>query len=203
MLRTPCVGAAGSGRQASPPTKAALILPAWVWSCAAVLLRGSIPSCFRAPVPPEARSGPFPARLAGGAAIWCRRPNARILARIRGILWGMRPWCALRGGQAGARPVSQPPAPACDAAAGDKGQDITLETVAIAVSRCQAPGRSEKSACVLILLRLLFRPLQKLERFCNPIFPATRGRLSPRSCTPHSLCNSAATSLRVRYAGSR
>jgi hypothetical protein len=95
-------------------TKAAVILPAWVSSCAAVLLRGSIPSCFRAPVPPEARSGPFPARLAGGAAIWCRRPNACTLARTRGILWGMRPWRALRGGQAGARPVSQPPAPACE-----------------------------------------------------------------------------------------
>jgi hypothetical protein len=92
---------------------------------------------------------------------------------------------------------------ACVRAAGDEGQDITLETVAIAVSRCQAPGRSEKSARVLILLRLFFRPLQKPERFCNPIFPATRGRLSPRSCTPHSLCISAATSLRVRYAGSR
>jgi hypothetical protein len=26
----------------------------------------------------------------------------------------MRPWRALRGGQAGARPVSQPPAPACE-----------------------------------------------------------------------------------------
>jgi len=38
-------------------------------------------------------------------------------------------------------------------AAGDEGQDITPETVAIAVSRCQAPGRSEKSARVPILLR--------------------------------------------------
>ena len=54
----------------------------------------------------------------------------------------------------------------------------------------------------LILLRLFFRPA-KSERFCNPIFPATRGQPSPRSCTPHSLCNSAATSLRVRHAGSR
>jgi hypothetical protein len=95
-------------------TKAALILPAWVSSCAAGLLRGSIPSCLRAPAPPAARSGPFPARLAGGVAIWCRRPNACTLARTRGILWGMRPWRALRGGQAGARPVSQPPAPACE-----------------------------------------------------------------------------------------
>ena len=94
--------------------RAALILPAWVSNCAAVLRRGSIPSCLRAPVPPEARSGPFPARLAGGVAIWCRRPNACTLARTRGILWGMRPWRALRGGQAGARPVSQPPAPACE-----------------------------------------------------------------------------------------
>jgi len=98
----------------APPTKAALILPAWVSNCAAVLPRGSIPSCFRAPVPPEARSGPFPATLAGAVAIWCRRPNACTLARTRGILWGMRPWRALRGGQAGARPVSQPPAPACE-----------------------------------------------------------------------------------------
>jgi hypothetical protein len=106
--------AAGSLATLAPPPKAALILPAWVSSCAAVLLRGSIPSCLRAPVPPEARSGPFPARLAGGAAIWCRRPNACTLARTRGILWGMRPWRALRGGQAGARPVSQPPAPACE-----------------------------------------------------------------------------------------
>src|SRR5499427_9457515 len=112
-----------------------LILPAWVSSCAAVLLRGSILSCFRAPVPPEARSGPFPARLAGGAAIWCRRPNACTLARTRGILWGMRPWRALRGGQAGAQPVSQPPAPA--SAAGDEGEDITGQTVAIAVSGCR------------------------------------------------------------------
>jgi len=99
---------------ARDPIKMALILPAWVSSCAAVLLRGSIPSCLRAPVPPEARSWPFPARLADAAAIWCRRPNACTLARTRGILWGMRPWRALRGGQAGARPVSQPPAPACE-----------------------------------------------------------------------------------------
>ena len=102
-------------RESAPRRRrVALILPAGVSSCAAVLLRGSIPSCLRAPVPPEARSGPFPARLAGGVAIWCRRPNACTLARTRGILWGMRPWRALRGGQAGARPVSQPPAPACE-----------------------------------------------------------------------------------------
>jgi hypothetical protein len=99
--------------QRAAPTEAALILPAWVSSCGAVLLRRSIPSRLRSPVPPEARSWPFPARLGGGVAIWSRRPNASTLARTRGILWGMRPWRALRGGQAGARPVSQPPAPAC------------------------------------------------------------------------------------------
>src|SRR6516164_10243282 len=58
------------GRTDGARRRAALILPAGVSSCAAVLPRGSIPSCLRARVPPEARSAPFPARPAGGAAIW-------------------------------------------------------------------------------------------------------------------------------------
>jgi len=77
--------------------RAALILLAWVLSCGGVLLRQSIPSYVRAPVPPQSRSWPFPAILGGAVPIWSRRPTANTLARTREILREMSPWRAPRG----------------------------------------------------------------------------------------------------------
>src|SRR5262249_48488955 len=94
----------------APRTEADLIFLAWIWSSAGVLLRRA--RYARAPVPPRSRSWPFPARLGGAVPISSRRPTANTRARTRGILREMPPWRAPRGEQAGARPVSQPPAPA-------------------------------------------------------------------------------------------
>jgi len=108
--RAPSVGQRAAAATRATPTGAALIFPAWIWSWGGVLLRRS--RYLRAPVPPESRSWPFPARPGGDVPIWCRRPNANTLARTRGSPWEMLPWRAPHGEQAGARPVSQPPAPA-------------------------------------------------------------------------------------------
>lgn len=63
------------------------------------------------PVPPESTSWPFPAMLDGAVPIWSRRPSASTPARTHGILRGMTAWRAPCLEQAGARLVSQPPAP--------------------------------------------------------------------------------------------
>src|SRR6516164_11058933 len=77
----------------------ALIFPAWIWSWGGVLLRRS--RYLRAPVPPESRSWPFPARLGGAVPTWYRRPNANTLARTHGSLWEMLAWRAPHGEQGG------------------------------------------------------------------------------------------------------
>jgi hypothetical protein len=83
------------------------------------------------PVPPESTSWPFPAMLDGAVPIWSRRPSASTPARTHGILRGMTAWRAPCLEQAGARLVSQPPAPwailvSLDGAAADDWSTMRL-----------------------------------------------------------------------------